>query len=57
MSTASSGLGAGTAAYRCPVAMETWVYTIASDVYSLGLVLLQMLLGTPNVDQAKQVAK
>ena len=44
---------AGTAAYRCPVAMDTWVYTIASDIYSLGLVLLQMLLGQPDVGKAK----
>ena len=47
---------AGTAAYRCPVAMDTWVYTIASDIYSLGLVLLQMLLGQPDVGKAKQAA-
>ena len=56
MSTASSGAGAGTAAYHCPVAMDTWVYTIASDVYSLGLVLLQMLLGQPDVGKTKQAA-
>ena len=36
--------------------MDTWVYTIVSDVYSLGLVLLQMLLGQPDVGKAKQAA-
>ena len=44
-STPSSSYGVGTQAYICPVAMETAVQTIVSDVYSLGLVLLQMLLG------------
>ena len=36
--------------------METWVRTIASDIYSLGLVLLQMLLGQPDVGNVKQAA-
>ena len=36
----TSSFGAGTAAYVCPVAMKTTVRTTASDMYSLGLVLL-----------------
>ena len=46
----------GTPAYLDPLYVDTYKYTKASDVYSFGLVLLQVVCGAQDVDHAKHVA-
>ena len=46
----------GTPAYLDPLYVDTYKYTKASDVYSFGLVLLQVVCGAEDVDKAKHVA-
>ena len=48
---------AGNAAYRCPMAAHTGVRTTASDVYSMGVMLLQLILGEPDVVATKRIAE
>lgn len=43
----------GTPAYLCPLVGHLGLRTTASDIYSIGVVLLQMLLGEPDVGVAK----
>ena len=56
LTTGTSNCGARTKEYACPVAMETGVRTATGDIYALGLVLLQMLLGQPDAAKAKRAA-
>ena len=46
----------GTIGYMDPLYQQTSRYTAASDVYSFGLVLLQVVCGAKDVQVAKQVA-
>ena len=41
----------------CPVYTKTLVYTTARDVFSFGLMMLLLILGTADVHTAKEAAK
>ena len=41
----STDIFASKTAYRCPMVAETGVRTKAGDVYSMGVILLQLILG------------
>lgn len=47
----------GTAAYLDPMYLDTYRYTPASDVYSFGLVLLQVITATPSPQKALRQAR
>lgn len=42
----------GTFGYLCPVYLHTMRYTLASDVYSFGIIVLQLIAGDSNRDTA-----
>lgn len=54
LTSASISCNVGTLDYICPVGLGRGVRTMSSDMYALGLVLLQLIFWQPDVRKVKK---
>lgn len=57
LTSSSVSFNGGTLAYICPLGFRRGTRTMSSDIYSLGLVLLQLIFWQPDVGKVKQAIK